>query len=261
MISAATLPFQLSSVTVSKRRFDQIHYSERIRALSPTRAGEGLSEEQSEAAFKSATKRMLSFAAEEEGVAFFRDKTVLELNLLLDNESLASAANELLHQALISTWSIFENFASTFIRCWINANPMDARKVLMSPDLQKFLGRQTVDIADLYEHGLDLSQSMGDVLFKGKRLDNLPVIRATMEALFESADIRSSLGDDLWSLNQRRHLIVHRRGIVDQEFREKTGSQLNVGERLLTSADDVEMALKAVVRAMVSIVRQADQQV
>jgi len=40
-------------------------------------------------------------------------------------------------------------------------------------------------------------------------------------------------------LSQRRHLIVHQRGIVDRRYLENTNDTQQIGERLLVSPDEL----------------------
>ena len=49
----------------------------------------------------------------------------------------------------------------------------------------------------------------------------------------------------LWLLFQRRNLIVHRRGIVDHQYNEKTGETLSLGSQLWPAPYDVENYLEA----------------
>jgi hypothetical protein len=46
--------------------------------------------------------------------------------------------------------------------------------------------------------------------------------------------------DSLWLLNQQRHLIAHRRGIVDEDYIKNTGAKLSVGEHLYVSPEEFE---------------------
>jgi len=82
-----------------------------------------------------------------------------------------------------------------------------------------------------------------------RAVDTVPVMRAVFSALFPSAnDLREALGHkSLWILNQRRHLIVHKRGVVDQEYLDKTGVDLQVGQQLRVTTSDLEQHLDVVV--------------
>jgi hypothetical protein len=83
---------------------------------------------------------------------------------------------------------------------------------------------------------------MGDIIFEDRHLDSLPLIRDFLNTLFpEAAELRSRLGDNrLWILWQRRHLIVHRRGIVDISYIQKTGDKAAIDTRIALTGYDLD---------------------
>ena len=50
----------------------------------------------------------------------------------------------------------------------------------------------------------------------------------------------------LWTIAQRRHLIVHRRAVVDNDFLKNTGEQLALGEKLRVSPAELEDSLTVI---------------
>jgi hypothetical protein len=87
----------------------------------------------------------------------------------------------------------------------------------------------------------DLSNQMGTLLFEERDLSSLFAIRTACEAIFDDSTLRTMLSaDSLWLLNQKRHLIAHRRGVVDDEYIRNTGSSLAVGDHLYISPDEFE---------------------
>lgn len=253
VISAAGLPFRLSQDSVMQRRFDSFHASERILALIPEEPGSGLSNESQAFAYESAKQKLNEFLETAEGSDTMRDELLYDLDRRLNSADVRVAAQELLVQTLISSWSIFESFARCFIITWLNENPAHTSSVLSSPELKDFFGRKVVDIQTIGDYNFDLSRSMGTVLFKDRRLDSLNVIRSSMKALFSSPDVQSALGNDLWVLNQRRHLFVHNRGVVDSPYITNTSDQTPVGEKLILECDDVIQHLTAVRTAITAV--------
>lgn len=254
--SAASLPFELIHDAVNQRRFDRILGAERIRLL-PLPSEQEV-ENADELALSRAQESMRRFLDSLEGRNFVRDSIVYELDRSLRTPTICSAAAELLIQTLVSTWTIFESFARSFSIAWINGDPRRAEPVLASPDLKEYFGKQVVDIKVIGDHDFNLSKSMGNILFREKRLDSLPVIRSVMEALFNDVHIRAALGDDVWMLNQRRHLFVHKRGLVDREYLERTGDSAPAGKRLHITSHDVERYLESVQRAVIAIATAAE---
>ena len=66
---------------------------------------------------------------------------------------------------------------------------------------------------------------------------DIRTIRAVVVPMLGSEPaLTAALGDKrLWLLCQERHLIVHRRAVVDARFLEATGQTLELGDRLLLS--------------------------
>jgi hypothetical protein len=68
--------------------------------------------------------------------------------------------------------------------------------------------------------------------------------------------LRACLSDhELWLLAQRRHLIVHRRGIVDNRYLESTGEKLVPGSQISISPSDIERGLDIVCSAGIELLK------
>ncbi len=83
---------------------------------------------------------------------------------------------------------------------------------------------------------------MGNVLIELHDLSDLPTIKDVFGTLFpHTAPLRKALDEgDLWILNQRRHLLVHRRGIVDDEYLDNTKESVAIGSLLSVSPKEIE---------------------
>jgi hypothetical protein len=258
VLNAATLPFQLIYDAVQQRRFDAMLSAERIRSLKEVASGDGLTNALEDRSFGRANEKMCAFISTSDGSDFMRDAILYELDRSLRSSVISTAAVELMVQTLVSTWAVFENFSRAFIIAWINADPRRAKPLLASPDLKDYFGRQVVDFEVIGEHGFDLTGSMGTILFRGRRLDHLGVIRSATKALFNDPNVREALGESLWMLNQRRHLFIHKRGLVDDEYLQRTGDATPLGYRLSITSEDVEHYLIAVQKAVVAIATAAE---
>lgn len=251
-LSAASLPFKLVQDSAYQRHFNRIHSSEHILALIPINAGEMTKSEAAEHADAQADAKMLEFLSSDEGREIIRDDIIYALSRHLKSEGVSAAANELLIQTLISIWSVFESFSRNLIVQLVNDDPNNAEPILKSPDLKDFFGKQVIDIQTIGDHGYDLSKSMGDIIFRGRRLDSLSVIKSVFKSLFDSSDVQVALGD-LRLLNQRRHLFIHNRGIVDADYLRNSGDNSPIGKRLTVRSDDIKDHLKAVQIAIIAI--------
>ncbi|UZK70067.1 hypothetical protein OKW76_03160 [Sphingomonas sp. S1-29] len=257
VISAATLPFQLTLESVQQRHFDRHLAAERIRSLEDVPFGEQPSEQQEQKALDIARRKMREFIDSKEGTNSIRDSVVYEMNRSLTSSNISSAAKEMMVQTLVSTWAVFEHFASSFVVAWLNHDPRRSRLILSAPELKAYFGKQVVDIEAIDDHGFDLSRSMGSVIFRGRRLDNLTILRAVINAIFDEEYLRNALGNELWMLNQKRHLFVHKRGLIDQEYLQRTGDKVTLGHRLSLSSNDIKTYIAAVQKAIVAIVSAA----
>lgn len=257
VISAAGLPFNLINDGIVQRRFQAFHSSERILSLKKPLPGEEIiqlsQEDIDRRSYDKANQKMAEFFKSEEGVDFLRKALVSDINHRLNSPDIRVASEELLIQTLISAWSVFESFSRNIIISFVNKNPNLATPILASPDLKEFFGKQTVAINVISDHGYDLSQSMGNIIFSNRRLDGLGVIRSVMKSIFSSPILQSALGEDIWIVNQRRHLFVHNRGIVDSDYIKNTSDKLLVGDKLVLNAYDVQKSLFAVRDAIQAI--------
>lgn len=258
VISAGSLPFQLSFSAVQHRRFDRVLNSERIRRLPlPSEEREDLTDEEEKAAYATASRKMREFVDSADGSTVLMQAVVRDLDHHLRSAVVSLAAYDLLAQTLVSTWSVFEVFCTDFIIAFVNHNPTRSKDIIERAELKAYFGKPSLDIALIGEHGFDLSMSMGTLLFQNKRLDNLTVIKSVMRALFDNSDVSTALGDQLWQLNQRRHLIVHKRGIVDKEYLSRTSDNVPLGEQLPINAEDAIAYVQEVERAITAIYEAA----
>lgn len=260
VVSAASLPFQLASHSAHQRQFDRFYSAERIRSYINVPEGEQPPPERTEEALRTAQSKMREFGQSSDGSKQIRDSIVLNLHGHLESADVQEAAFQLLVQSTISIWSVFENFVRSFIIQFTNNDPKRAMPIMAVGGLKSFFGKQTIDIDVIHDHGFDLSTSMGDILFGQRRLDNLQIVRIILESFFEDETIRSALGDNMWTLNQRRHLMVHRCAIVDLEYLNKTCEVQALGSRIALNSDDIELYIQTVQSAILAITHACDSE-
>jgi hypothetical protein len=92
-------------------------------------------------------------------------------------------------------------------------------------------------------------------LVKQQEFSDLKTIKAVFAVLFPSnTDLNHALAQrDLWMLYQRRNLVVHRRGVIDQAYLDATGEILTTGTRLVVSPEAFEIAVRVVVSAATAV--------
>jgi hypothetical protein len=241
VISTVSVPFHLIAAHVQGLRFQQIHLAESIRAQGIE--GEGTVYEK---ALPIARERFSKEITEPEMIRQFSNQTLRELEQSLERGDLARAASELLRQGIVAVWGALEVLAQDVFVALLNANPKYAVQLLTHERTKHLFQLKAIPLDTLSNYDFDLSGSFGDILIRYRRVDTIPVIQAVFNVLLpKSENLRNALGQrDLWVLNQRRHLIVHRRGIVDAEYIAKTGESLTPGTVLVIRPDDLERYLQ-----------------
>ena len=252
LVASATIPFHLASSAVGSERFQQLHIAERLRAKAECeRSGEEtegfLSPEAELRAYERAGEKL---KAELEGSELV-EKLWRYLLDAYETEAFAIGARELLRQASILTWGMFEVLARDLLRVYLNGRPRAAVDLARDPTAKGHFNFKDIDIETIAEFGFDLSTKMGEVVTSANDLSKIESIRAVYRALVgEHEGVASTLSDGrLWKLCQTRHLMVHRRGIADPRFVRATGSDLAVGDPVYVTPDELESYIEAVVRA------------
>lgn len=166
-----------------------------------------------------------------------------------------SSSRLLIQQGAVLFWGVFETLAKDIIITYINNNPDAIKLISDNPYLYKRLEVKNISLSDLIEHGLDVSTKMGIILFQNQNFSDLTFIRNTYNALLpETKKHRSILNDKtLWLMLQQRHLIAHNSGIVDKQYIEKTGTELNLGEPILITPDQLREYIILIIKSGCSI--------
>lgn len=136
------------------------------------------------------------------------------------------------------TWGAFEVLCrDVFIACG-NADPARTLAELKARS-QGLLSKQ-VSIDQLATWDFNLSTGFGSFLAQSIDFSNYALGRDAITALLHNApEVTSGFKHpDLWSLCQRRHLIVHRRGIVDSKYVDATGDSARIGTALTIKPSD-----------------------
>ncbi len=253
VLDAASVPFKLTCSFVQDMRFQQVLSAERIRSLARTSSG-GDHEVDEAAAFASASIRMHDFVKSAEGADYLRDRILAELGRGLMSDDVVRTSEELLLQSLVGVWGAFEVFASSFATAALNDRPEWVGRILRSEIGKRIFPKSGVAVEALERFGFNVASSMGYVLLEGKRLDSLSSLADLICSLVEDDDVQQCFkGPDLWLLNQRRHLVVHRRGVIDHDYLKKTGEKADVGQRLALVSVDLERHVETVCKTAIAI--------
>ena len=156
-----------------------------------------------------------------------------------------SEIEELMREGLVLIWGAIEVLASDLFAFSLNRKPSLVRLLNEDERAKRLFGVKSVGLEIMEEHGFDLSTCMGDVLLRQHAVDNVPSMKAAYFALCPTAsELRDALGcKELFVLNQKRNLLVHRRGVIDEEYRSLVSDAPSLGKRLVVEAEDIGAAL------------------
>lgn len=252
VIRTLSIPFRYTYSQVHGLHWQRVHMAERIRARGIERE-----DERESLALANAREKFDAYLHAEGSERVADDVLDRLLWLKNDSESLA-AARELARQGIVLTWSAVEVLARDAFVYLLNNRPTYAELLLADPTNRKRFSAERVEWQTLAAYDYNLSSRLGSYLISKADLKSVLAIRAAYGALFPTADELQKLLRDrcLWNLSHKRNLIVHKRGIVDQQYLDSTGDTLAIGDDLWVAPSEVEELLEATLKAGSEIVRQ-----
>ncbi len=248
-VQTTSAPFLLANKAAHDKQYQRFSIAERIRAQlvdqEPEEGARELEAPRDITAREIANSRMEDFSKSEEGIDSLVADTAQFLLHLHRTPEIRSVAFEILLQGTVAAWSALEMFVRDELVLLLDSQPDLVAKLLADTNAKRKFDLPKLSIDDLASRGFNLSMHMGRLLFEERDLSSLPTLKCACEALIDSPNLREKLADpSAWRLNQNRHLIVHRRGIVDEEYIRKTGAKLRVGDQLLVSPKEFEELLR-----------------
>jgi len=241
VVRTLSIPFHYTYSEVHSLHWQRFHLAERIRAR-----GIEKEEEREPTALKIAKEKFAEYlrGAGREALV---DDVLARLRALQEEPEPLAAARELTRQGIVLVWSAVEVLARDAFVFLLNRRPVLAEQLLEQQANRKRFSVDRVDWQTLAAYGYDLSENLGTLLISKADLTNVPAIRDAYGALFPRAtELGRKLADRrLWDLCQKRNLIVHRRGIVDQQYLANTGDTLPLRADLWVSPSEVEDLLEA----------------
>jgi hypothetical protein len=168
-------------------------------------------------------------------------------------------ARELRHQGCVMLWVALEVLARDLFVCTLNARPELSLALLKDETSKRLFDVKSIGINDIINNGFNLADKMGALLIERHPIDTIPAMKAAYYTIQPNNNLlRSTLESrDLWLLFQRRHLIVHRRGVVDKEYLDSTGETLPLGIRLEIAVNEIARYFMAVRDAGLQMINTA----
>ena len=126
-------------------------------------------------------------------------------------------------------------------------------------DGETFTGKQ-ISVEELAKYDFNISRHMGTFLKKKFDFTGVAGIEKAYKALFRIESIfDEGLRERLFLVEQYRHLIIHKAGVVDHDFLRKTGLDLKLGEKLCITEPEVSSAKIDVISACGTILLRANK--
>jgi hypothetical protein len=192
-----------------------------------------------------------------------RDRAISGALCALENDQLRQDIHEIFLQSLVLAWGALEVLVNDVFRILLNAMPQLSLSLRSDSKCKNLFENLKFDLKLLSSHGFNLRSCMGDVLLEVHRIDGLETMRAVFAALFGQQPgqpaLHSALGSDrLRLLNCRRHLIVHRRGVIDEQYIRDAHVEPSLkGSRLVVSPADVPASMEAVRDVAIALLEPA----
>lgn len=266
--SIVQIPYRMAFERAVKLIYDDIFRQESITLTSENYIKKNLEgksvpteEEQREKCREIATKKFNEFTLTED---FRIQVQFLSANFIksLANEGLFSdefhkSAKELINQASLLSWCALEILVRDTFISFLNNNPEYVEKLYNESSLRNKFDLKSISTEKLLSKNFDLSSSMGDLLIENFDFSNIEIIRSIYATLFNSKELNNSLGNyKIWQLFQRRNLIVHRGGKVDEKYNLKTEDKLKVGEKLFIKPEELNEYLEDVMKIAIALIKE-----
>jgi hypothetical protein len=260
-LSTVAIPFALASASVEHEQRQRILISAKIHAKYLTedvpQPGEDIETFRERTAHTKTDQELGELTQSDFGKLYLKANAAGFLLASIQHGGLGPAAEELLLQGLVLLWSAFEVLCRDAFETVLNNDPAKVQALTGHPITRKRFEAERLPLDTLIQHGFDLSARLGTVLIGQQDFSDLPTVKAVYSVLYPS-DNKLNLAlahSELWKLYQRRHLIVHRRGVVDRVYLDATGETHAIGSRLVVAPSDFEKASVVVVSAGAALVR------
>ncbi len=169
-----------------------------------------------------------------------RTSRVLIIDVLESKPEYMDWYDQLQESALCSIWTSYEVLTGDLWEDLVNESRQAAQNVCRSEKAQDSLNSKKIDLDILFEHDLDLSNKMGTILKSRFDFTSTGKINAAYDACFGIKKEKKDPSDSvLFQIEQRRHLILHKAGIVDKKFLKNTRGDYEVGQRLKLSLSEL----------------------
>lgn len=179
---------------------------------------------------------------------------------VLMREQVRPVTQALLYGATVLGWTMFETLCADLWILSVNEQPkkVATHALAAEGDNPEGFAKKSIELGLVIKNGFDLRSCMGTLLQSKFDFSGVDGIRRAYK-VFEKAPLDALDGRDIAELEATRHLIVHRGGIVDQRFLNRTGRSLIVGSELVLDGAEFARLTNAAISAGCAFIRFIDQ--
>jgi hypothetical protein len=188
-----------------------------------------------------------------------------QLAKLLEKKNVSDAARALLYAGISSGWAAFESAAKDIWVVALNSRP----KLLAQPAFAKLtdeaategLSAKHVSVGLLARHGFDLRDKLGLLLSDKFDFTGVSGIRIAYTSAFGKSSVFDTMFNEqnLATLEATRHLIVHRAGFVDEDYKRRTKDNVPIGQQLHFDSARVCELVNSSITVCCKLMRQVDE--
>lgn len=159
------------------------------------------------------------------------------------------AARELRYQSLVAIWSAIEVLLKDQLIELLNWKPELARRLFEDEVAKRKFELPKLTIEELEGRNFSLHDSMGDLVIRPRDASDLLTLKAAVGAICTKDELFFELErPEVRLLNLKRHLIVHKRGVVDAKYLSQSNEDLQLGDAILVPPSTIVNYYRAAAR-------------
>jgi hypothetical protein len=179
---------------------------------------------------------------------------------------LEKSINTISLNSVVNSWTIFESIMKDLWIYILNTNPNKYLKNVLNGNLDSVDGIEgkNISVNLLFKYNLDISKNLGDILHKKYDFTGVSGIKKAYSEIFKNQKLDFSFLDDEY-LNQleiSRHLIVHKGGVIDEDYLKRTTFKREIKGKVIDySARRTEKIINSAVEAGIKIFEIVDKNI
>lgn len=248
-MDVASFPFTMGSELSNRELFQRLHMAARIRCMPDVGEEDDAVDENKAIVMARSEFRRMTEVDLTDPIVYNHPYSIMQnLIQMYENPAFKLQSDRLVRHSSVLSWNALEVFARDFLEAILNENATFATKFLGDADAISRFDLKKLTLTDLEPYGFNLSNRLGTFILDGRDLSDIESIKiAYKPVIYDKPDLVACLkSSEVYHLCKKRHLLVHRRGIVDRKFLQQTRCSLSIGDVLIVCPADLEKDIKLV---------------